>query len=113
MRCRYAPVHDEVRGICDALGLDYDRIATDRAGMLWAGEGMPHRFDACCEISDIARRLRAQCRDVASRSESPGPAAPAPSLAGASILRKDTHGPNVPGQRNGASRWTDESSRSC
>ena len=73
MRCRYAPVHDEVRGICDALGLDYDRIATDRAGMLWAGEGMPHRFDACCEISDIARRLRAQCRDVASRSESPGP----------------------------------------
>lgn len=51
MRCRYAPVHDEVRGICDALGLDYDRIATDRAGMLWAGEGMPHRFDACCEIS--------------------------------------------------------------
>lgn len=64
MRCRYAPVHDEVRGICDALGLDYDRIATDRAGMLWAGEGMPHRFDACCEISDIARRLRAQCRDV-------------------------------------------------
>lgn len=75
MRCRYAPVHDEVRGICDALGLDYDRIATDRAGMLWAGEGMPHRFDACCEISDIARRLRAQCRDVASRSESPGPPA--------------------------------------
>lgn len=73
MRCRYAPVHDEVRGICDALGLDYDRIATDRAGMLWAGEGMPHRFDACCEISDIARRLRAQCRDVASCSESPGP----------------------------------------
>lgn len=60
MRCRYAPVHDEVRGICDALGLDYDRIATDRAGMLWAGEGMPHRFDACCEISDIARRLRAE-----------------------------------------------------
>lgn len=76
MRCRYAPVHDEVRGICDALGLDYDRvdrIATDRAGMLWAGEGMPHRFDACCEISDIARRLRAQSRDVASRSESPDP----------------------------------------
>lgn len=113
MRCRYAPVHDEVRGICDALGLDYDRIATDRAGMLWAGEGMPHRFDACCEISDIARRLRAQCRDVASRSESPGPRRAASSLAGASILRKDTHGPNVPGQRNGASRWTDESSRSC
>lgn len=56
MRCRYAPVHDEVRGICDALGLDYDRIATDRAGMLWAGEGMPHRFDACCEISDIIIR---------------------------------------------------------
>ena len=97
----------------DALGLDYDRIATDRAGMLWAGEGMPHRFDACCEISDIARRLRAQCRDVASRSESPGPRRAASSLAGASILRKDTHGPNVPGQRNGASRWTDESSRSC
>ena len=48
-------------------------IATDRAGMLWAGEGMPHRFDACCEISDIARRLRAQSRDVASRSESPDP----------------------------------------
>lgn len=34
MRCQYAPVHDEVRGICDALGLDYDRITTDRAGML-------------------------------------------------------------------------------
>lgn len=58
MRCRYAPVHDEVRGICDALGLDYDRIATDRAGMLWAGEGMPHRFDACFEIRALARRLR-------------------------------------------------------
>lgn len=33
MRCRYAPVHDEVRGICDALGLDYDRIATEQADM--------------------------------------------------------------------------------
>ena len=53
MRCRYAPVHDEVRGICDALGLDYDRIATDRAGMLWAGEGMPHRFDACLSLIHI------------------------------------------------------------
>lgn len=44
------------------LGLDFtrvDRIATERAGMLWAGEGMPHRFDACFEIRDIARRLRA------------------------------------------------------
>lgn len=73
MRCRYAPVHDEVRGICDALGLDYDRIATDRAGMLWAGEGMLHRFDACFEIRDIARRLRALRPDGASRSESPDP----------------------------------------
>ena len=75
MRCRYAPVHDEVRGICDALGLDYDRvdrIATDRAGMLWAGEGMPHRFDACFEIRDIARRLRTVRPDGASRSESAG-----------------------------------------
>lgn len=76
MRCACSPVHGQVRGICDRLGLDYarvDREATERAGRLWAGEGMPHRFDACCEISDIARRLRAQCRDVASRSESPGP----------------------------------------
>lgn len=72
MRCRYAPVHDEVRGICDALGLDYDRIATDRAGMLWAGEGMPHRFDACCEIRALARRLRTVRPDGASRSESAG-----------------------------------------
>lgn len=50
MRCACSPVHDEVRGICDMLGLDFtrvDRIATGRAGMLWAGEGMPHRFDAC------------------------------------------------------------------
>ena len=62
MRCACSPVHDEVRGICDMLGLDFtrvDRIATERAGMLWAGEGMPHRFDACFEIRDIARRLRA------------------------------------------------------
>lgn len=51
MRCRYAPVHDEVRGICDALGLDYDRIATDRAGMLWAGEG---------DASPLRRMLRDQ-----------------------------------------------------
>lgn len=72
MRCRYAPVHDEVRGICDALGLDYDRIATDRAGMLWAGEGMPHRFDACFEIRALARRLRTVRPDGASRSESAG-----------------------------------------
>lgn len=72
MRCRYAPVHDEVRGICDALGLDYDRIATDRAGMLWAGEGMPRRFDACCEIRALARRLRTARPDGASRSESAG-----------------------------------------
>lgn len=44
MRCACSPVHDEVRGICDMLGLDFtrvDRIATGRAGMLWAGEGMP------------------------------------------------------------------------
>lgn len=62
MRCACSPVHDEVRGICDMLGLDFtrvDRIATGRAGMLWAGEGMLHRFDACFEIRDIARRLRA------------------------------------------------------
>lgn len=72
MRCRYAPVHDEVRGICDALGLDYDRIATGRAGMLWAGEGMPHRFDACFEIRALARRLRTARPDGASRSESAG-----------------------------------------
>lgn len=40
MRCACSPVHDEVRGICDMLGLDFtrvDRIATGRAGMLWAG----------------------------------------------------------------------------
>ena len=66
MRCACSPVHDEGRGICD-------RIATGRAGMLWAGEGMPHRFDACFEIRDIARRLRALRPDGASRSESPDP----------------------------------------
>lgn len=73
MRCRYAPVHDEVRGICDALGLDYDRIATDRAGMLWAGEGMPHRFDACFEIRALARRLRTALpvRKARARANSP------------------------------------------
>ena len=76
MRCACSPVYDEVRGICDMLGLDFtrvDRIATGRAGMLWAGEGMPHRFDACFEIRDIARRLRALRPDGASRSESPDP----------------------------------------
>ena len=75
MRCRYAPVHDEVRGICDMLGLDFtrvDRIATGRAGRLWAGEGMPHRFDACFEIRALARRLRTVRPDGASRSESAG-----------------------------------------
>lgn len=75
MRCRYAPVHDEVRGICDSLGLDFarvDRIATERAGILWAGEGLPHRLDACREIRDIARRPRALRPDGASRSESAG-----------------------------------------
>lgn len=69
MRCVCSPVHDEVRGICDMLGLDFtrvDRIATGRAGM-------PHRFDACFEIRDIARRLRALRPDGASRSESPDP----------------------------------------
>ena len=71
MRCRYAPVHDEVRGICDALGLDYDRIATDRAGMLWAGgaleaAGVPQaesrsrerkagrRADFCMAVSSVS-----------------------------------------------------------
>lgn len=95
------------------LGLDFtrvDRIATERAGMLWAGEGMPHRFDACFEIRDIARRLRALRPDGASRSESAvGPQAP--SVIGASILQKDTHGPDAPGQRNGVSRWTGRFSR--
>ena len=42
-------------------------------GLLWAGEGMPHRFDACFEIRDIARRLRALRPDGASRSESADP----------------------------------------
>lgn len=31
---------------------------------------------------------------------------PAPSVIGASILQKDTHGPDAPGQWNGVSRWT-------
>ena len=56
-------------------GLDFtrvDRIATGRAGMLWAGEGMPHRFDACFEIRALARRLRTARPDGASRSESAG-----------------------------------------
>ena len=75
MRCACSPVHDEVRGICDMLGLDFtrvDRIATGRAGMLWAGEGMPHRFDACFEIRALARCLRTARPDGASRSESAG-----------------------------------------
>ena len=75
MRCACSPVHDEVRGICDMLGLDFtrvDRIATGLAGMLWAGEGMPHRFDACFEIRALARRLRTVRPDGASRSESAG-----------------------------------------
>lgn len=108
MRCACSPVHDEVRGICDMLGLDFtrvDRIATGRAGMLWAGEGVPHRFDACFEIRDIAQ---APARPAARRRfpfGKPRPAPPAPSVIGASILQKDTHGPDAPGQWNGVSRW--------
>lgn len=76
MRCACSPVHDEVRGICDMLGLDFtrvDRIATGRAGMLWAGEGMPHRFDACFEIRALARRLRTALpvRKARARANSP------------------------------------------
>ena len=76
MRCACSPVHGEVRGICDRLGLDFTRvnmIATERAGMLWEGETMPHRLDACFEIRETAMRLRAQRPDGASRSESPDP----------------------------------------
>ena len=61
MRCACSPVHDEVRGICDMLGLDFTRV--DR---------MPHRFDACFEIRALARRLRTARPDGASRSESAG-----------------------------------------
>lgn len=74
MRCRCSPVHDEVRAICDRLGLDYARVnreATERAGRLWDGEGLPGRLDAGSEIRDIARHLRALRPDGASRSESP------------------------------------------
>lgn len=116
MRCACSPVHDEVRGICDTLGLDFtrvDRIATGRAGMLWAGEGMPHRFDACFEIRALARRLRTVRPDGASRSEKRGLAQTAPLLGRVSILWEYAHGPEAPRQRNGVSRWTGESSRSC
>lgn len=74
MRSSRSPVHDDVREICGRLGLDYadvDRAATERAGRLWTGEGLPGRLDACFEIRDIARRLRIVQSD-ASRSESPG-----------------------------------------
>lgn len=73
MRCSCSPVHDQVRGICDRLGLDYARVdseATERAGRLWAGEELPGRLDACFEIRDIVRRLRT-VQSGASRSESP------------------------------------------
>ena len=73
MRCACSPVHDEVRGICDMLGLDFtrvDRIAT-------------------------------------------GLAQTAPLLGRVSILWEYAHGPEAPRQRNGVSRWTGESSRSC
>lgn len=42
MRCACSPVHDEVRGICDMLGLDFtrvDRIATGRAGISGRARG--------------------------------------------------------------------------
>lgn len=73
MRCACSPVHDQVRGICDRLGLDYarvDREATERAGRLWAGAELPRRLDACFEIRGLARRLSAVRPDSTSRSES-------------------------------------------
>lgn len=76
MRCGRSSVHDQVRGICKKLGLDYariDRAAKERAGRLWAGEELPCRFDAYLEIRALARRLRAVRPRGASRSESPGP----------------------------------------
>ena len=76
MRCACSPVHDQVRDICDRLGLDYarvDREATERAGRLWAGEELPCRLDARFEIRALARRLRTVQPDGASRSESPDP----------------------------------------
>lgn len=75
MRCACSPVHDQVRDICDRLGLDYarvDREATERAGRLWAGEELPCRLDARFEIRALARRLRTVQPDGASRSESAG-----------------------------------------
>lgn len=116
MRCACSPVHDEVRGICDMLGLDFtrvDRIATGRAGMLWAGEGMPHRFDACFEIRALARRLRTARPRRRFPFGKRGLAQTAPLLGRVSILWEYAHGPEAPRQRNGVSRWTGESSRSC
>ena len=120
MRCACSPVHDEVRGICDMLGLDFtrvDRIATGRAGMLWAGEGMPHRFDACFEIRALAGGACAAPAAGAARRRFPfgkrGLAQTAPLLGRVSILWEYAHGPEAPRQRNGVSRWTGESSRSC
>ena len=75
MRRACSPVHDQVRGICDRLGLDYarvDREATERAGRLWAGEELPCRLDARFEIRALARRLRTVRPAGASRSESAG-----------------------------------------
>lgn len=88
MRCACSPVHDEVRGICDMLGLDFtrvDRIATGRAGMLWAGEGMPHRFDACFEIRALARRLRTVRPEKERRTEMRIPARAAGPLVAMAI----------------------------
>lgn len=53
MRCRYAPVHDEVRGICDALGLDFTRV--DRIAHPGA-PGCSGRARGCCTASTRASR---------------------------------------------------------
>lgn len=115
------------RGPC---GAGTHRSMMGEGHLRCAGAGLrPHRDRSCRDAlggrgdaSPLRRMLRDQRhREAPARPVprcrfpfgKPRAAAPAPSLAGASILRKDTHGPNVPGQRNGASRWTDESSRSC
>ena len=109
MRCACSPVHDEVRGICDMLGAglhprrsDRDRPRRDALG--GRGGAAPLR-----RVLRDPRHRTAPARPAARRRfpfGKPRPAPPAPSVIGASILQKDTHGPDAPGQWNGVSRWT-------
>lgn len=116
MRCACSPVHDEVRGICDMLGAglhprrpDRDRARRDALG--GRGDAAPLRRvlrdpGACAAPADGAARRRFPFGKR-------GLAQTAPLLGRVSILWEYAHGPEAPRQRNGVSRWTGESSRSC